>query len=176
MKRLIIICATFAVVEVAVAQYVPTPNFGVPVVPDFVPSAPPTGYALPGYTWRDLRGADDWRNNTFREDRFDEDWRNRGWRTRRELQDWQQRGDYAKSRIPDNPFERGYVECGEGAAGLSFPCNGYAKDRSAGKTGTLDGYGNAPDNQYQMSSGRRQNAVARGVENCGHLSVWRRCQ
>ena len=153
--------------------YVPAPTFGYSVVPNYVPPAPPAGYASQGYQWRYERGAADWRNDTWREDRFDQDWRNRNWQTRRELQDWREREDFAKSRTPNNPYERGYVECGKGAAGLSGPCGDYATARK--KSETTEGIESAPsDGNEKGRSGNRQ--VTRGVEDCGHGSVWRRCQ
>jgi hypothetical protein len=153
-------------------SYLPAPNFGYSAVPNYAPPAPPTGYASQGYQWRYERGATDWRNDTWREDRFDQDWRNRNWQTRRELQDWREREDFAKSRTPNNPYERGYVECGKGAAGLSGPCGDYA---TVGKKSVpTEGNENAPsDGNEKGRSGNRQ--LTRGVEDCGHGSVWRRC-
>ena len=154
-------------------SYLPAPTFGYSAVPNYAPRAPPTGYASQGYQWRYERGAADWRNDTWREDRFDQDWRNRNWQTRRELQDWREREDFAKSRTPNNPYERGYVECGKGAAGLSGPCGDYATVGK--KSESTEGNENAPgDGNEKGRSGNRQ--LTRGVEDCGHGSVWRRCQ
>ena len=154
--------------------YVPAPSFDYSVVPNYAAPAPPTGYASSGSQWRYERGAADWRNNTWREDQYDDNWRNRNWQTRRELQDWREREDISKSRTPNNPFERGYVECGKGAAGLSSPCGDYGNFGK--KSETTDGYEKAPgDGGYEKGrNGARQ--VTRGVEDCGHGSVWRRCQ
>jgi hypothetical protein len=155
--------------------YVPAPNFAYPIAPNYTSPAPPIGYNSLGLDWRDTRGGGDWRNNTWREETFDEDWRNRNWQTRRELRDWREREDIAKRRTPDNPFERGYVECGQGAAGMSFPCYGSTNYGLTKKSDTADDYQKAGDGYEYGGRPFRQRAVARGVENCGHLSVWRRC-
>ena len=162
----------YSTAPVDAQSYVPAPTFGYSAVPNYAPPAPPTGYASQGYQWRYERGAADWRNDTWREERFDQDWRNRNWQTRRELQDWREREDFAKSRTPNNPYERGYVECGKGAAGLSGPCGDYATVGK--KSETTEGNENAPGDENEKGrSGNRQ--VTRGVEDCGHGSVWRRC-
>lgn len=159
----------------AAQPYVPAPYFSYSITPNYTSPAPPLGYSAPDYDWRDTRGSGDWRNNTWREDTFDEDWRNRNWQTRRELRDWREREDIAKRRSPDNPFERGYVECGEGAAGMAFPCSGTPNYGSTKKSETGDEYQKAGDGVEYGDRALRPKAVARGVENCGHLSVWRRC-
>ena len=117
-----------------------------------------------GYGWRDQRGANDWRNNDWRDDRIDQDWRNRNWQTRRGLDDWRERQYYSKTLEPNNAFGRGYIECGNGAAGLSFPCSNYAKDGSPKQLETT--YDSEKTNAREKQ---------RGVENCGHGDVWRRC-
>jgi hypothetical protein len=164
--------ANYWTTPVDAQAYVPAPTFDHSSIPNSAVPAPPTGYALQGYQWRYERGVADWRNNTWREDRFDQDWRNRNWQTRRELQDWREREDFSNRRTPNNPFERGYVECGKGAAGLSGPCGDYANVGK--KSETTEGYENTPSDGYEKGrSGNRQ--VTRGVEDCGHGSVWRRC-
>jgi len=169
MRKLLLACALLVFADVAIAQpYVPTPNFNYSAFPNYIAPAPPSNYAPRGYEWREQRGDNDWRNNTWREDRFDEDWRNRNWQTQRELQNWRQRQDYSKARNPDNPFDQGYVECGKGSVGSSSPCGGYVKESSTKKMETRDEYENAPD--YN-----KQKAGPRGVENCGHGGIWRRC-
>jgi len=170
MRQLLLACALFAMAGATGAQpYVPTPNIGYPRVgPGTVAPGPPSGYASPGYNWREDRGDTDWRNNTFREDRFDDDWRNRNWQTRRELQDWHQRQDYSKRRNPENPFDQGYVECGKGSVGSSSPCAGYTTQRPTKKNETIG-------QDEQPYEHEKPSAAPRGVENCGHVGVWRRC-
>jgi hypothetical protein len=163
----------YSTAPIGAQPYVPAPTFDYSFVPNYAAPAPPTGYASPGYQWRYERGAADWRNNTWREDRFDENWRNRNWQTRRELQDWREREDFSKSRTPNNPFERGYVECGKGAAGLSSPCGDHAIFGK--KPETTDGYEKASGDGYEKGPGGNRQ-VTRGVEDCGHVAVWRRCQ
>lgn len=167
---LLIACSMAPVVA---QPYVSAPYFSYPIAPNYVSPAPPIGYN--SLDWRDTRGSGDWRNNTWREETFDEDWRNRNWQTRREFRDWREREDIAKRRTPDNPFERGYVECGQGAAGLSFPCYGTTNYGLTKKSDTADDYQKAGDGYEYGGRPFRQRTVARGVENCGHLSVWRRC-
>lgn len=171
MREFILALVLLGMADAVVAQpYVPTPYAGSPsAFPSTVPPGPPSGYALPGFNWREDRGDADWRNNTWRENRFDEDWRNRNWQTRRELQDWRERQDYSKGRNPDNPFDQGYVECGKGSVGLSSPCAGYVKQRTREKTETAA-------QGDQRSEDEKQKNTQRGVANCGHGAVWRRCQ
>jgi hypothetical protein len=171
MKQLLLAYVLLAMAGAAGAQpYVPTPNVGYPsVTPGTVVPGPSSGFAAPGYNWRGDRVDTDWRNNTFREDRFDNDWRNRNWQTRRELQDWHQRPDFSKARNPENPFDQGYVECGKGSVGSSSPCASYTRPSPTEKIETA-GQGEQPSQKEKLS------AAPRGVENCGHGSVWRRCQ
>ena len=154
--------------------YVPQPaNPADPIVPGYAPTyAPSVPSAAPGYQWRDERGDSDWRNNSWREDRVDQDWRNRNWQTRREVDDWRQREDYSKTRTPNNATDRGYVECGKGAAGSSSPCENYTKDNP----------NYTKDNPNRRTEGYEGNEKVdgkqtgqRGVENCGHGATWRRC-
>jgi hypothetical protein len=174
MRKLVVAFGILILVDVAAAQpYVPQPSFSYNAMPNYVPPAPPSGLALPGYGWRDGRGDTDWRNNTWREDRFDDNWRNRNWQTGRELQDWRQRPDYSKSRTPNNPFDQGYVECSKGAVGFSSPCANYTTDTTK-KSENADEYGSA-DRYGRSSADEAQRAATRGVANCGHGSVWRRC-
>ncbi len=164
--RPVLFFALLAFVDLAHAQpYVPQPaNPEYPVVPGYAPPYAPNSYA-PGYQWRDQRGDSDWRNNSWREDRIDQDWRNRNWQTQRELDDWRQRQDYSKTRTPNNATDRGYVECGKGPAGSSSPCENYSTDNPSRRT---EGY---EANEYKEGQETKQ----RGVENCGHGAVWRRC-
>jgi hypothetical protein len=172
-RKILFVFATLAALDVANAQPYTVPYYAPSAVPNYVPPAPPSNYALPGYDWREQRGDTDWRNNTWREDRFDTDWRNNNWQTRRELRDWRQREDYSKIRTPNNAADQGYVECGEGSVGSSSPCGGYSTNK---KREIIDGYERAPVDAYGKATGaNRLRIVARGVENCGHLSVWRRC-
>ncbi len=160
--------ALLALADPTYAQpYVPQPANPIdPVGPSYAPTySPNVPSGAPGFQWRDQRGDSDWRNNSWREDRVDQDWRNRNWQTRREADDWRQREDYSKIRTPNNATDRGYVECGKGPAGSSSPCENYTKDSSIRRT---EGYeGNEPVD--------RKETKQRGVENCGHGAVWRRC-
>jgi len=197
MRKLVLACATLAVAEVAVAQpytyvpapnapnapntYVPSPSFNYPAAPGYVSPGASSGYALPGYQWRQERGDIDWRNNTWREDRFDNDWRNNNWQTRRELRDWQVRQDYSNIRTPNNATDEGNVECGKGPAGSSTPCstntNPYAKGSSTTKSEPANGngYERTTDGYDKAPAGDKAKGVPRGVADCGHGSVWRRC-
>jgi hypothetical protein len=164
----VLIIASSATVDLARAQpYVPQPANPVdPVVPGYAPNyAPSVPSGAPGFQWRDQRGDSDWRNNTWREDRVDQDWRNGNWQTRREVDDWRQRQDYSKIRTPNNATDRGYVECGKGPAGSSTPCENYTKNNPSGRTDGYEGNENVD----------RKKTEQRGVENCGHGAVWRRC-
>ena len=97
--------ASLAMIDPARSQYVPYPaSPGYTMAPGY--TAPST---TPGYNWREQRGNDDWRNNTFREQRFDENSRNNNWRTQRANEDWRQRENYEKQRTPNNATDRGYV-------------------------------------------------------------------
>jgi hypothetical protein len=163
--RTALLFAVIATAQFAYAQpYVPQP--GSPtysVVPGYAPYGS-FNYS-PGYQWRDQRGDNDWRNNTWREDRVDEDWRNRNWQTQRTLDDWRQRQDYSKIRTPNNAADRGYVECGKGPVGSGAPCENYTTNNSNRRAGGPDESEKAPGNETKL----------RGVDNCGHGSVWRRC-
>src|SRR5439155_5903393 len=113
------------------------------------------------------RADRDWRNNTWREDRFDEDYRNNDWRTKRGLDDWRQRDDYAKKRNPDNPIDRGNVECGKGP-GSSSACSNYARD-------VLPNRSEKTDEDENKDVRQKPPPVTRGVENCGREGAFRRC-
>ena len=177
MRKAVVIVAALASLDVAFAQqpYVPQPNFGPPTSGVIIPGKEMPSYAAPGaatgiapgYQWRDERADTNWRNNTWREDRFDDDWRNRNWQTGRALDDWRRRDDYAKKRNPDDPVDRGNVECGKGA-GSSSACANYPVDRSTRKSE------NTKEDEPQDSRLKQQPAI-RGVENCGHGGVFRRC-
>src|SRR5262245_6208850 len=98
------------------SDYVPPPSYVAPApgygAPGYVAPAPgyvAPGYTNPGYTWREQRANEDWRNNTWREQRFDQDWRNNNWRTERANEDWRQRENYEKQRTPNNATDRGLV-------------------------------------------------------------------
>lgn len=163
--RAVLLFVTIATAQFAYAQpYVPQaagPIYS--VAPSYAPSGS-FNYA-PGYQWRDQRGDNDWRNNTWREDRVDEDWRNRNWQTQRTLDDWRQRQDYSKIRTPNNAADRGYVECGIGPVGSSAPCANYPTNNSNRRAERPDESEKVPGNETKL----------RGVDNCGHGSVWRRC-
>jgi hypothetical protein len=144
--------------------YVPQPaipNYS--VAPGYAPSSP-FNYS-PGYQWRDQRGDNDWRNNSWREDRVDEDWRNRNWQTQRKLDDWRERQDYSKIRTPNNAADRGYVECGKGPVESSAPCENYPTINPNIRV----------ENPDEREKARGNETKLRGVDNCGHGSVWRRC-
>lgn len=109
-------------------QYVPTPQYAPNVSPQ---SSPTLGRAAPGYQWREERAQGDWRNNTWREQQAKQnDYRANGWREQRTNEDWRGREDYAKQKTKNNAADRGYVECGVGAAGTSMPCREYLKERT----------------------------------------------
>jgi hypothetical protein len=156
----VIATAPFANAQPYVSQSA-IPNYS--VAPSFAPSN--TFNYSPGYQWRDQRGDNDWRNNTWREDRVDEDWRNRNWQTQRSLDDWRQREDYSKIRTPNNAADKGYVECGKGAAGSGAPCDNYPTNNPTRRVETSEESEKTPANETKL----------RGVDNCGHGSVWRRC-
>jgi hypothetical protein len=164
--RVILLFALVASAPFARAQpYISQPaSPGYFVVPGYAPSEPSNNYA-PGYEWRDQRGDNDWRNNTWREDRIDENWRNRNWQTQRTLDDWRQRQDYSKIRTPNNAADRGYVECGKGPVGSSAPCENYP-------TNTPSRRAEGPEEREKALGNETKQ---RGVDNCGHGAVWRRC-
>ena len=180
MRTLILACACFAIAEPALAQpYTTPPTFSYNGMPAYVAPVPAPDYRAPafGYTWRDQRGDTDWRNNTWREERYDENWQNNNWRTRRELQDWQQRENYTKTRTPNNATDEGYVECGKGSVGSTTSCGPYVRVNPTQKSETNDGYGKtAAGDAYERAPGDARQRSARGVENCGHGEVWRRCK
>src|SRR5690242_18161647 len=108
-------------------QYVPTPQYAPRVSPQ---SAPTLGRAAPGYQWREDRAVEDWRNKTWREQQAKEnDYRTNNWREERANEDWREREKSAKRQTKNNAADRGYVECGIGAAGSSMPCRGYTKEK-----------------------------------------------
>jgi hypothetical protein len=179
MRTLILACVYFMIAGFAQAQpYTVTPGVPYNGAPTYVAPAPAPDYRASsyGYTWRDQRGDTDWRNNTWREDRRDENWRNDNWQTRRELQDWQQRQDYSKTRTPNNATDEGYVQCGKGSVGSSTTCGPYVRTPPTKNSGTNDGYEQAAGDAYEKSPGDARQRPARGVEDCGHGEVWRRCK
>ncbi|PWT85505.1 MAG: hypothetical protein C5B58_02980 [Acidobacteria bacterium] len=178
MRKAFFVCAAFAFVDVALAQpYVPLQPNPPPMPGPIGPGREAPSYAAPdastgvtpGYQWRDDRADTNWRNNTWREDRFDSDLRNRNWQTRRGLEDWRRRDDYAKQRNPDDPVDRGNVECGKGA-GSSSACANYPTptDNSTRKSE------NSEEDQKPVSPQKQKPAI-RGVENCGQGGSFRRC-
>lgn len=163
--RTVLLFALVVIASPARAQpYVPQPASPTySVVPGYAPSN--SSEYTPGYQWRDQRGENDWRNNTWREDRVDENWRNRNWQTQRTLDDWRQRQDYSKTRTPNNAADRGYVECGKGPVGASAPCENYTTNNSSTRA----------ERPEENENARRNETKQRGVDNCGHGAVWRRC-
>src|SRR5262245_19358210 len=137
------------------SDYVPPPSYVAPApgygAPGYVAPAPgyvAPGYTNPGYTWREQRANEDWRNNTWREQRYNENWRNNNWRTERANEDWRQREDYAKQSTPNNAVDRGYIgnatatdnekidradknkACAPGSVEASRSCLDYSKDQT----------------------------------------------
>lgn|SRR5262245_44727470 len=108
-----------------------------PAAPQYGPAAPQYGPALgrqaPGYQWREERATSDWRNNTWRERQPDVT-RKETWREERANEDWHQRQGYAKETTRNNAADRGYVECGVGAAGTSVPCQNYRTEKPKSNT------------------------------------------
>jgi hypothetical protein len=118
--------ANLAIVHPASAQYLPPTLGGTAIGPGYTapgyvpptytapgygaPTTPTPGYTAPGYSWREQRANEDWRNNTWREQRTNEDWRTNNWRQQRANEDWRQREEIAKQRNPNNVIDRGYVE------------------------------------------------------------------
>jgi hypothetical protein len=149
--------ATLAMTGPASAQIYPSlaPPAGIAVTPGFTP----------GYTWREQRANEDWRNNTWREQRDQEDWRNNNWRTQRTNEDWRQRDDFAKDRTPNNAIDRGYVECGVGSAGSSIPCRGYANETSKNDLRKNDLRKERTENDYTRER-TRNNDVDKFVGEC----------
>jgi hypothetical protein len=130
MRKLVILLmspvAVMTVVGSAQAQaYVPLVNPGVAISPGYAapsytpPVAAPgiTRGTPPGYTWRQQRATEDWRNNTWREQRIDQDVRTNSWRQDRAMEDWRERQKIEKQQMPNNASETGYLAgCPAGAS------------------------------------------------------------
>ena len=102
--------ATLAMMNPAVAQYLPPGPGGIGAAPGYTaPGYTAPGNTTPGYKWREQRANDDWRNNTWREQRLNEDLRKNNWRTQRANEDWRQRDNYEKQMTPNNATDRGYI-------------------------------------------------------------------
>ena len=118
-------------------QYGPTAPRYNSAAPQYGPAAsqngPTLGRQAPGYQWREERAETDWRNNTWRERQPDVT-RNETWREQRANEDWHQRQGYAKETTRNNAVDRGYVECGVGAAGTSVPCQNYRTEKPKSNT------------------------------------------
>src|SRR5262245_50605954 len=127
----------------------PSPSYVAPSPGYVAPGYVARDYTNPGYTWREQRANENWRNNTWREQRFNEEYRNNNWRTERATEDWRQQEDYAKQATPNNAVDRGYVggaagtadraknypvdkdkECASGSVGASGSCLDYTKDKT----------------------------------------------
>ena len=63
-----------------------------------------------GYDWREQRGTQDWRNNTWRERQFDQNSQNNNWRKQRANEDWKNREKYLEESMPNNATDNGYSE------------------------------------------------------------------